>query len=260
MCGRYAASRTPDQLVEEFEVTSTPSETLKPDFNVAPTARVYAVLERAADHGHQRKLSVVRWGLVPSWASDPSIGNRMINARVETAMDKPAFRGAMARRRCLLPADGYYEWQVPTDPDAPRTAAGKPQKQPWFIHPRDRGVLAMAGLYEIWRDSTREDDDPAALMWTVTVLTSEAPSPLRAIHDRCPVIVPREERDAWLDPEWRNPTEILDRVRSVAGEVLEAYPVSTAVNSVRNNSPELLDPIPGPRLDGDGSNPGLGGE
>ena len=106
MCGRYAASRTPDELVEEFEVTSGPTEDLRADFNVAPTAKAYAVLERASDDGKKRKLAVVRWGLVPSWAKDPTIGNRLINARLETAREKPAFRGAMARRRCILPADG----------------------------------------------------------------------------------------------------------------------------------------------------------
>ena len=243
MCGRYAASRTPDELVEEFEVTSGPTEDLRADFNVAPTAKAYAVLERASDDGKKRKLAVVRWGLVPSWAKDPTIGNRLINARLETAREKPAFRGAMARRRCILPADGYYEWQVPTDPDAPKTSSGKPLKQPWFIHPRDGSVLGLAGLYEVWRDPTRDEDDPAALMWTVTVLTSEAPDSLKAIHDRAPLIVTPEERTAWLDPELTNPTEVIERLRPAAGELLVAYPVSTAVNSVRNNSPELLDPV-----------------
>jgi putative SOS response-associated peptidase YedK len=162
MCGRYASSRKPEDLVEEFEIVDDRVEKpLAPDFNVAPTKDVYAVVERPpskeSDDPPERQLRVLRWGLVPSWAKDPSIGNRMINARMETVAEKPAFRRALAARRCLLPADGYYEWYATEQ----KTKAGKPLKQPFFIHPEDGGVMAMAGLYEIWRDPTRDDDDPA---------------------------------------------------------------------------------------------------
>ena len=157
MCGRYASSRTPEQLLEEFDVAADRlAEPLAADFNVAPTKEVYAVLDRpprgeddqdGPAAGPERQLRALRWGLVPSWAKDASIGNRMINARMETVAEKPAYRRAFAARRCLLPADGYYEWYA----TAQLTKAGKPRKQPFFIRPTDGGVLAMAGLYEIWR-------------------------------------------------------------------------------------------------------------
>ena len=177
MCGRYASSRRPEDLAEEFEidrasVTETVTEPLEPDYNVAPTKEVYAVVtrppaEESAGAG-DRQLRVLRWGLVPFWAKDPSIGNKMINARMETVDEKPAFRRAFAKRRCLIPADGYYEWY----PTEQKTKAGKPMKQPFFIHPADGGVLAMAGLYEVWRDPTRADDDPHRFLWSCTVITT----------------------------------------------------------------------------------------
>src|SRR5918998_6476796 len=191
MCGRYASSRKPEDLVEEFEVVDNRIEKpLEADYNVAPTKEVYAVMERRpsreSEEDPQRQLRVLRWGLVPSWAKDPSIGNRMINAGMGTVAEKPAFKRAFASRRCLLPADGYFEW-YPTDQ---RTKAGKPRKQPFFIRPRDAGVLAMAGLYEIWRDPTRDPDntdDPARFLWTCTVLTTEAEDSVGKIHDRMPL-------------------------------------------------------------------------
>ena len=257
MCGRYASSRTPEDLAEEFEVVDPRLEqALPPDYNVAPTKEVYAVLDRAPKpsdgEGGQpaaadpvRQLRVLRWGLVPSWAKDPSIGNRMINARMETAAEKPAFRRAFAKRRCLLPADGYFEW-YPTEQGAARTRTGKaarPAKQPFYIHPADGSVMAMAGLYEIWRDPTRDEDDPERFKWTCTVLTTEAPDELGRIHDRMPLLVPRERRTAWLDP--RTPSDRLPELLVPAQQHgLEAYPVSTAVGNVRNNGPELVEPLP----------------
>ena len=165
MCGRYAASKNPADLVEEFEVVVAPDKELKPDYNVAPTKLVYAVLDRrprdsTGSDGStgevRRELAIVKWGLVPSWAKDPAIGNKMINARVETVSEKPSYRRAFAKRRCVLPADGYYEWYTPTD--GAKTASGKPVKQPFFIHQADGRSLAMAGLYELWRDPTRADE------------------------------------------------------------------------------------------------------
>jgi putative SOS response-associated peptidase YedK len=249
MCGRYASSRSPEDLAEEFEVLDPRlEEPLPPDYNVAPTKEVYAVLDRrprGADGRTDdtaepvRQLRSLRWGLVPSWAKDPSIGNRMINARMETVAEKPAFRRAFAARRCLLPADGYFEW-YPTDQ---LTAKGKPRKQPFFIHPTDGSVLAMAGLYEIWRDPTRDDDDPDRFRWTCTVLTTEAPDELGRIHDRMPLLVTRERRTTWLDPA--TPKDRLpDLLVPAQQHGLEAYPVSTAVGNVRNNGPELIEPLP----------------
>jgi putative SOS response-associated peptidase YedK len=247
MCGRYASSRRPEDLIEEFEVVENKvPEPLAPDYNVAPTKEVYAVVERPprAEEGAepeepQRQLRALRWGLVPSWAKDPAIGNRMINARMETVAEKPAFRRAFASRRCLLPADGYFEWY----PTEEKTKAGKQRKQPFFIRPRDGGSLAMAGLYEIWRDPTRDDDDPERFRWTCTVITTDAEDDLGRIHDRMPLMVEPERWESWLDP--RTPKEsLLGLLTPAAPGRLEAYPVSTLVSNVRNNGPELLEPLP----------------
>jgi len=244
MCGRYASSRRPEDLVEEFEIDKAEvKETLVPDYNVAPTKPVYAVLERPPSGQRHlpahRQLRVLSWGLVPSWAKDPSIGNRMINARMETVTEKPAYRKAFASRRCLLPADGYYEWYS-TDQ---KTKAGKPLKQPFFIHPADGSVMAMAGLYEIWRDPTRDEDDPLRFRWTCTVLTTSAEDDLGHIHDRMPLLVEKERYAAWLDPTVSSPDDLLSLLVPAAPGRLEAYPVSTEVNNVRNNGADLLEPL-----------------
>lgn len=251
MCGRYASSRRPEDLIEEFEVVDNRvPEPLAPDYNVAPTKEVYAVVERPprkaekeeADKSEaepERQLRTLRWGLVPSWAKDPSIGNRMINARMETVAEKPAFRRAFSARRCLLPADGYFEWY----PTEEKTKAGKPRKQPFFIRPRDGGSLAMAGLYEIWRDPTRDEDDPQRFRWTCTVITTDAEDDVGRIHDRMPLMVEPARWHSWLDA--RTPKEsLLDLLTPASPGKLEAYPVSTLVSNVRNNGPELLDPLP----------------
>jgi putative SOS response-associated peptidase YedK len=247
MCGRYASSRRPQDLAEEFEideatVKETVAEPLPPDYNVAPTKEVYAVVTRppAAEAEPARQLRVLRWGLVPFWAKDPAIGNRMINARMETVTEKPAFRQAFAKRRCLLPADGYYEWYATEQ----TTKAGKPVKQPCFIHPSDGSVMAMAGLYEIWRDPTREDDDPQRFRWTCTVLTTTAEDAVGHIHDRMPLLVEPDRYAAWLDPAQADPETLRSLLVPAAPGRLEAYPVSTSVNNVRNNGHELLEPLP----------------
>ena len=242
MCGRYASSRRPEDLVEEFEVVEdrTPAP-LAADYNVAPTKEVYAVVERPpskeSPEPPQRQLRVLTWGLVPSWAKDPSIGNRMINARMETVAEKPAFKRAFAVRRCLLPADGYFEWYPTSQTDA----KGKPVKQPYFIRPADGSVLAMAGLYEIWRDPTRSDDDPERFRWSCTVLTTQAEDSLGHIHDRMPLMVERDRWSDWLDPRVGGELSLL--VPAAPGS-LEAYPVSSLVSNVRNNGPELVEPLP----------------
>ena len=242
MCGRYASSRQPDDLIEEFEVVHdrTPAP-LAADYNVAPTKEVYAVVERPPSKDSpeppERQLRVLTWGLVPSWAKDPSIGNRMINARMETVAEKPAFKRAFAVRRCLLPADGYFEWY----PTSQTNAKGKPVKQPYFIRPADGGVLAMAGLYEIWRDPSLADDDPDRFRWTCTVLTTQAEDSLGHIHDRMPLMVERDRWGDWLDPRVGGELSLL--VPAAPGN-LEAYPVSPLVSNVRNNGPELVEPLP----------------
>ena len=249
MCGRYASSRRPEDLVEEFEIErSEVREPLASDYNVAPTKEVYAVLQRPASKDGtrpaQRQLRVLTWGLVPSWAKDPSIGSRMINARVETVAEKPAYRKAFATRRCLLPADGYYEWYVLEDERAGEGSRTKPRKQPFYIHPADGSVMAMAGLYEIWRDPTRSEDDPDRFRWTCTVLTTTAEDDLGRIHDRMPLLVDRENYAAWLDPAPGDRDLLAGMLVPAAPGRLEAYPVSTLVSNVRNNGPELVEPLP----------------
>jgi putative SOS response-associated peptidase YedK len=251
MCGRYASSRRPEDLVEEFEIDKVEvKETLAPDYNVAPTKQVYAVVRRppkgedASTHEgeeapSERQLRTVKWGLIPFWAKDPAIGNKMINARMETVHEKPAFRRAFATRRCLLPADGYFEWYATEQ----KTKAGKPLKQPFFIHPADGSVMAMAGLYEIWRDPTREEDDPTRFVWTTTVLTTRAEDAVGHIHDRMPLLVEPERYAAWLDPQTSDPDDLKKLLVPAAPGRLEAYPVGTEVNNVRNNGPELLEPV-----------------
>ncbi|MBR7833816.1 SOS response-associated peptidase [Actinospica durhamensis] len=259
MCGRYVAVHSPRELAKEFDVVRITVEgSMEPDYNVAPTKPVLAVLtrERRAETDEEggegarvpeRQLRMLRWGLVPSWAKDPSIGNRLINARVETAPDKPSFRKAFAKRRCILPALGFYEWEQVGAEDAAEEGggkgakAGKPYKQPYFIHRPDDATLAMAGLYELWRDPEREREDPDAWLWSATVLTTQATDEAGRIHDRAPLLVPAEAYDAWLDPEPPEDTDLRELlVPATTG--MRADPVSTAVNNVRNNGPQLIQP------------------
>lgn len=250
MCGRYASSRKPEDLVEEFDIRTPEVPRLEPDWNVAPTKEVYAVLERppaeeqglqeqGAEAAPERQLRELRWGLVPFWAKDPKIGNRMINARMETVAEKPAYRRAFERRRAILPADGFYEWY----PTQQMTRKGTPRKQPYFIRPADGGVLAMAGLYEIWRDPTKGEDDPDRFLWTCTVITTTAEDAVGRIHDRMPLMLSPEKYDAWLDPRITDPEQLLDLLEPALPGRLEAYPVSTLVSNVGNNGPELVEPI-----------------
>ena len=251
MCGRYAASREPAALVEEFGVEVPPAVELPPRYNIAPTNEVYIVRDGKPDESghHPRRLDVARWGLVPSWAKDPSIGNRMINARAETVAEKPSYRRALASRRCLIPADGFYEWQAAAE-GARATSRAKAPKQPYFLHPADGTGLAMAGLYEWWRDPGRQDDDPSAWMLSTTIITTNARDDVGRIHDRMPVAVLPEQREAWLDPEASGAELLEDILAPSRPGFWDIYPVSTAVNSVRNQGPELLrpaDPLPSGR-------------
>lgn len=249
----------PEDIVDEFEIHSAVPAghelpRLAPDYNVAPTKEVYAVLSRPPRPGGpgepdlpaERQLRVLNWGLVPSWAKDPKIGSRMINARLETVAEKPAYRKAFAQRRAILPADGYYEWYTTEE----KTAAGKPRKQPFFIRPRDHSMLAMAGLYELWRDPTRAQDDPLRWKWTCTVITTTATDDLGRIHDRMPLMLTRDAYDDWLDPRPQSADDLLELLRPAAPGLLEAFPVSSLVSNVVNNGPELVVPLP---IEGAGS-------
>ncbi|KOV97508.1 MULTISPECIES: SOS response-associated peptidase [unclassified Streptomyces] len=245
MCGRYVSTRSPQDLAQLFHAAQWPTmEALEPSWNVAPTDQVWAVLERAPrDEGGGaapvRELRALRWGLVPSWAKEPKIGARMINARVETVHEKPAYRRAFVKRRCLLPADGFYEWQPGKDP-----ATGKMRKQPFFIHPEDGQVMALAGLYEYWRDpSVAPDDDPTAWLTTCTIITTEATDAAGRVHPRMPLALTEDHYQAWLDPAHQDPDELGALLGQPADGHLHARPVSTAVNNVRNNGPQLLDPV-----------------
>ncbi len=242
MCGRYAAAKDTAALAVEFEAVSASDVDLPPDYNVAPTKRVRLVVDRDLEGVRSRTIEVGRWGLIPSWAKDPSMGSRLINARAETVATKPAFRGAFARRRCLVPADGYYEWYTPTDPAAPVGRAGRPLKQPFYIHPSDGSSLAMAGLYEWWRDPQVAEADPEAWRLTCTIITTDATDDVGRIHDRMPMTIDHSQWSAWLDPTVGADAAAALLVPAATGR-LDAYPVSTRVNSVRNNGPELLEPV-----------------
>jgi putative SOS response-associated peptidase YedK len=252
MCGRYASARKRLELLEEFRIERDRVQApLEPDYNVAPTKPIYAVATR-----EERELRVVRWGLVPFWAKDPKIGSRLINARAETVAAKPAFRHAFKRRRCLLPADGYYEWQRPdgSSSDAAGSssgaaggrgaAAGRSRggaaKQPYFITRGDGRPLAFAGLYELWRDPALPEDHERAQLWTATIITTSAPDDLGRIHDRMPMVIDPARWPDWLDPSYDDPAGLVTLLAPAASSGLISYPVSTAVNSVRNNGPELM--------------------
>lgn len=265
MCGRYAATANPDELVLEFEVEDDRSSEVgrsvlaspqepppgRPDHNMAPTKQAPVVLARAPrddrEAGPRRQLRLLTWGLVPSWSKDPKGGARMINARVESVADKPAFARALATRRCLVPARGWYEWQAsPTAVDA----KGKPRKQPFFTERADGTSVAMAGLYEFWRDpSVADPDDPMAWLTTFTVVTGPAEPGLDRIHDRQPVVVEREDWATWLDPAV-GAADVLPILETHPPGRFVARPVSRAVSSNRANGPHLLDPVPPEELVG----------
>ncbi|GIW78580.1 MAG: DUF159 family protein [Gemmatales bacterium] len=222
MCGRYTLRATPAAIAKEFGLSNVPP--LSPRYNIAPTQNVPVV--RLAGNTGPRELALLRWGLIPSWATDLSIGNRLINARSETAADKPAFRAAFRKRRCLVVADGFYEWKK-TD--------GK--KQPYFIKRCDDRPFAFAGLWE----SCPHNDERIE---TCTILTTAANDWMKPLHDRMPVILPPERYDRWLDPTIEQPDELRSLLRPIALEELEAYPVSTLVNNPRFDSPRCVEPFP----------------
>jgi putative SOS response-associated peptidase YedK len=253
MCGRFVSARKRLELLEEFAVErdrvaddrvadDRVADDRNPDYNVAPTRRVYAVMDRAEKDEEpagpaQRELRLVRWGLVPSWSKDAAGGARMINARAETVAVKPAFRGAFARRRCIIPADGYYEWQAGAD---------KKVKQPFYIYRSDGGILCLAGIYELWRDGSAPAGHEDAWLWTASVITTDATDEIGKIHDRTPMVIPPQSWDDWLDPANKDKelllATMLPATSSGAGG-LASHPVSTAVNSVRNNGPDLIKPL-----------------
>ena len=238
MCGRYVSVRSEEDLTKEFDVEEVVGDPLPPSWNVAPTDRVRIVVARHPtqdrDAAPVRQLRTVTWGLVPSWSRSRSGGAKMINARSETVAGKPAFKTAAARRRCLAPSVGYYEWKH----DAGR-------KTPYFLHAPGEQPLAMAGLYEIWRDDSLPEDDPNRWLWTCTIITRPASDTLGHIHDRCPVLVPPELRQQWLDCSADDPAVAQRLLEHMPEPRLEPRQVGTAVGNVRNDGPQLIEPVAG---------------
>lgn len=223
MCGRFALFTTGSELAQHFGVPVSQSPVLTPRYNVAPTQPVTAV--RLNQDTGARALTFLTWGLIPSWAKDPGIGSRMINARSETVTEKPSFRAAFKRRRCLIAADGFYEWQRRGD-----------RKQPLFIRAADEQMLGLAGLWEFW-----QSPDGSAIE-SCTILTTTPNELMQPIHNRMPVIVAPEDYSMWLDPGPR-PEDALHLLRPYPSDKLTAYPVSTVVNNPRNDVPECVVPL-----------------
>jgi putative SOS response-associated peptidase YedK len=213
-------------LARQFEIGDIPD--LEPRFNIAPTQDCPVV--RAGRHEAPREMVLMRWGLVPPWAKDERVGNRQINARLETAATAPAFRNAFSERRCLVPADGFYEWHE---------VGGV--KQPFWIHPRGGGVMALAGLWERWKHPDGH--------WVISfaILTRDANDYVATLHDRMPATVRPNAYADWLDPRVREPAEVVSLLEPLSSDELEAFPVSTRVNKPDNDEQDLLEPV-GPAL------------
>jgi len=245
LCGRYVSTKASKDLLVEFEaVDATGGETSGPDYNVAPTRNVPMILERPPrDEANQelkdaqpvRQLRLAKWGLIPSWAKDASVGYKMINARSETLAQKPAFKRAFAKRRCIVPADGWYEWMKDVGPD------GKPHKQPYLMIPPDGHSLALAGLYEFWKPKDAAEEDPLTL--SVTIITVPSVGALETIHDRMPLVLARDAWRRWLDPTAQGPDDLLASIDEAARESLELRPVSPEVGNVKNNYAGLIDRV-----------------
>ena len=214
-----------------FAAEEVKTEELPLRYNVAPSQLVYAIAERRrTDDQPHRQLGSFRWGLVPSWAKDPSIGNRMINARAETLSSRNAYKRALVRHRCIIPADAFYEWQI-------RELEGRRQKAPYVIRHRDGSPLAFAGLWEVWHDA---EDQP---LRTCVIITTEANRLLAPIHDRMPVVLPPDAWDEWLDPENQDVSRLQKLLVPAPAKEFEAYEISTLVNNVRHEGPDLIEPI-----------------
>lgn len=223
MCGRYTVSAPPEILADLFELGQIPL--FPPRFNLAPTQE--APIVRVPAPGEPRRLDLVRWGLIPAWAKEAAIGNRMINARADGVAEKPAFRSSFKKKRCLVVADGFYEWK--------KEGAGK---QPYWIHRQDRQPFAFAGLWASWKDAEKGE-------WldTFTILTTEPNEVLKPIHDRMPVILDREQYGLWLDPAVSDAGRLQDLLVPAPAEGWEAFPVSRAVNSPARESADNILPL-----------------
>ncbi len=222
MCGRFTLSTPAQTLQQIFDLTETPD--LPPRYNIAPSEAIATV--RRPEPDGERQLDLLRWGLVPPWAKDLNVGARLINARAETAASKPAFRAAFRRRRCLVPADGFYEWQ--------RVVR---QKQPFYIRMRDGLPFAFAGLWEYWEGPQGD------ALETCTILTTEPSELVRPVHDRMPVILDPSDWDLWLDPGVQDPARLQPLLRPYPPEQMIAFPVGQAVNNPANDREECIAPL-----------------
>lgn len=216
MCGRYVLSATPEQLQQEFNLAELP--TIESRYNIAPSQPMAIITNDAP-----QEVTLVKWGLVPHWSKDPAIGNKMINARSETAAEKPSFRTSFKYRRCLIPASGFYEWK--------KTDNGK---VPQYIYLQDEPVFSFAGLWSVWTDPEGGE------LWTATILTTDANDKMKSLHDRMPVILPRESRELWLDKE-ADPAALQSLMKPYDKGTIEYYPVSKAVNKPANDNPTLIE-------------------
>ncbi|MGF7123939.1 SOS response-associated peptidase [Rhodococcus sp. TAF43] len=244
MCGRYATTANPATLAVELDAINETGESDGPesaDYNVAPTTQVLTVVARHdredPDSPATRRIRRMRWGLVPSYATEPGKGAPLFNARSETVATKAAFKTSLRFKRCLVPMDGWYEWQTEPTPD------GKAVKVPYYMARGDGQRLFMAGLWAVWHDPKAPKSPP---LLSTTILTTDSVDQLANVHDRMPLILPPDRWDAWLDPDsLGHPDLIAPSLESVAA--VEIRRVSTKVNSVRNNGPDLLDPDTGDR-------------
>jgi len=223
MCGRYVVAYDPQTLVAGFSVLRVPPFPKR--WNVTPQSMVPVVYQTRAG---ERVAELMRWGLVPSWAKDPSIGNRLVNARSESAFDKPSFRQALRRRRCLLPASGFYEWQA--------VAGGK---QPWYFSARDGAVLALAGVFEAWRPAP-----DAEWLLSCCIVTTSANALMAPVHDRMPALIERAAWARWLARDVQEPKAIAPLLAPPAPDALQAWPVSRAVNRSSAEGEALSAPLP----------------
>jgi len=230
MCGRFVSASSPGEIADYFGATAVAETLTEPNYNVAPTVDVPVI----SSHHGERELGLMRWGLVPFWAKSASIGNKMINARIETVAEKSAFRNAVQKHRCIIPADAFYEWTAVPDP-----AAKKPRKQPWCIQRTDGAPFAFAGLFSSWKDP----DGDGSWLRTCTILTGPANEAMQRIHDRMPVMLAPAMWDGWLDPDDHDPAPLLEAISSPPSDLLGIHAVSTAVNNARSTGAELMDEV-----------------
>lgn len=224
MCGRFVNKAKPEQIKEEFKVGRINPNIYQPRFNIAPTQMIDAVLEEK----NERILTRLKWGLIPSWAKDPDIGNRMINARAESLDEKPSFREAFQSRRCIIPASGFYEWQ--------KTNSGA--KQPFYFYLKDKEVFGFAGLWESWIDRQTGEE-----LETCAIITTEANEEVKPVHDRMPVILKAEYYDEWLSAKEKNADRLQKLLAPYPADEMNSHAVSKSVNIPDTDSAELIKPL-----------------